>query len=93
MRYAYTDLGPQQEGSTAIVRWRGSAAKVMLFDPVNFTKYVDRLPCRSATGGRYRCPPARLEIPENGRWYAVVDLGAPTSGRPPSVEVEVLGAA
>ena len=87
MRYAYGDLGEQREGATAIVHWGGSAATVMLFDPVNFNKYVDRLPCHCDTGGRYRRPPARLSIPQRGRWYAVVDLGGNASGRPPTVEV------
>ena len=87
MRYAYRDLGEQQEGCTAVVRWSGSPATVMLFDPVNFKKYVDRLPCHCTNGGRYRRAPARLSIPERGRWYAVVDLGGHTSGRPPTVEV------
>lgn len=88
MRYAYKDLGRQREGCTATVHWGGSAATVMLFDPVNFTKYVDRLPCYCDTGGRYRCPPARLAIPHDGHWYAVVDLGGNTSARPPTVEVQ-----
>ncbi|HLY50192.1 MAG TPA: DUF1883 domain-containing protein [Solirubrobacteraceae bacterium] len=87
MRYAYSDLGEQPEGATAVVRWGGSPATVMLLDPVNFEKYVDRLPCRCNTGGRYRCSPARLSIPEHGRWYAVVDLGGNTSGIRPTVQV------
>jgi hypothetical protein len=87
MRYAYTDLGEQHEGTTAIIRWDGSPAKVMLFDPVNFTKYIDRLPCSCDTGGRYRRSPAQLQIPTEGRWYAVVDLGGHTSGRPPTIEL------
>ena len=87
MRYAYTDLGNQQQGTTAIVRWSGSPAIVMLFDPLNFTKYIDRLPCFCDTGGRFSRSPARLSIPEDGRWYAVVDLGGYTSGRPPTVEL------
>jgi len=87
MRYAYSDLGEQQEGSTATVHWGGAPATVMLLDPVNFHKYVERLPCRCDSGGRYRCSPARLSIPQQGRWYAVVDLGGHTSGRPPTIEV------
>jgi hypothetical protein len=87
MRYAYKPLGKQQEGTTAVVRWPGSPATVMLFDPVNFAKYVDRLPCFFDTGGRYGCSPARLSIPHDGRWYAVVDLGGYSSGKPPTVEL------
>jgi hypothetical protein len=88
MRYAYKDLGRQREGCAAIVRWSGTPARVMLFDPVNFTRYVDRLPCHCDTGGRYRCPPARLPIPRDGHWYAVVDLGGYASARPPTVELQ-----
>jgi uncharacterized protein DUF1883 len=88
MRYAYKHLGRQREGCTAVVRWGGSAATVMLFDPVNFTKYVDRLPCHCDAGGRYHCPPAQLPIPSDGDWYAVVDLGGHTSGRRPTVEIQ-----
>jgi hypothetical protein len=86
MRYAYKDLGKQREGTTAIVRWAGSPATVMLLDPVNFAKYVDRLPCHCDTGGR-GCSPARLTIPQDGRWYVVADLGAYSSGKAPTVEL------
>jgi hypothetical protein len=87
MRYAYRNLGEQQEGCTAVVRWSGAPATVMLFDPVNFHKYVDRLPWHCDTGGRYRRSPARLPIPQRGRWFAVVDFGGNSAGRPPTVEV------
>lgn len=89
MRYAYKDLGTQREGATAVVRWGVASATVMLFDPVNFTKYVDRLPSHSDGGGRFRTPPARLTIPADGRWYVVADLGGHSSGRGPTIEVEV----
>jgi hypothetical protein len=88
MRYAYKDLGRQQAGTTAIMRWGGAPATVMLFDPVNFAKYVGRLPCHCDTGGRYSCSPARLSIPQDGRWYAVLDLGGHSSGRAPTVELQ-----
>ena len=78
-RYAYRDLGEQPAGSTAVVRWRGSAADVVLLDPVNFGNYSQaRTPVFFSGGGRYRRSPARLSIPEDGRWYVVADLG-PTS--------------
>ena len=88
MRYAYRDLGDQPAGSTVVVRWTGSDATVLLVDPVNFSKYrfQDGRPFSYDGGGRYRRPPARLSIPEDGRWYVVVDRGH-YSGRPPTVEV------
>lgn len=87
MRYAYGDLGRQQEGTTAVVRWGGSAATVILLDPVNFAKYVRRMPFIYGAGGHYHHSPARLTTPSTGRWYVVADLGAYVSQSPPTVEV------
>lgn len=88
MRYACKELGEQPAGSTAVVSWSGSAANVLLLDPVNFSKYehCDGRPFFYDAGGHYRRPPARLSIPQDGRWYVVVDLGAP-AGQAPTVEV------
>ena len=88
MRYAYKDLGQQPAGSIAVVRWKGASANVILLDPVNFSKYqhTDGRPFFFDGGGHYRRPPARLSIPEDGRWYIVVDLGG-QSGAVPTVEV------
>ena len=101
MRYAYGDLGEQTAGSTAVVRWRGSAANVMLLDPVNFAKYRDgRIPVAYSGGGHGRSP-ARLSIPQDGRWYVVADFGGtsteatveilrPHGGKPPASEEKSL---
>ena len=75
MRYAYQDLGHQDDGTTVVVRWRGSGADVLLLDPVNFTKYYEgRHPVFYSAGGKYGRPPAELTIPQGGRWYVVADL-------------------
>jgi len=89
MRYAYHDLGEQQRGATAVVRWRGSPADVLLLDPVNFSKYREgrRLVIYSA-GGHFRRPPARLTIPQDGHWYAVADLGGYSSNTRATIEVQ-----
>ena len=88
MRYAYKDLGKQPAGSTVVVHWSGSAANVMLLDPVNFSRYqyLDGRPFFYDGGGRYRRSPARLSIPEDGRWYVVVDLRH-YSSTAPTIEV------
>lgn len=88
MRYAYRDLGEQTAGTTVLVRWTGSDASVILLDPVNFSKYQfrDGRPFSYAGGGKYRRPPAELSIPQDGRWYVVVDLGR-YAGAAPTVEV------
>lgn len=87
MRYAYKDLGEQPAGSTAVVRWSGSAANVLLLDPVNFSKYVKRWPFIHHAGGRYQHPPAQLSIPHDGRWYVAVDLGRHVTDIAPTVEM------
>jgi Domain of unknown function (DUF1883) len=88
MRYAYQDLGEQPSGATAVVRWQGASAQVVLLDPVNFSKYVERSPFVYHGGGRYRRPPARLPIPKNGHWYVAVDLGGNVTNVEPTVEVQ-----
>jgi hypothetical protein len=75
MRYAYHDLGQQEEGAVVVVHWRAAAADVLLLDPVNFSKYCEgRRPVVFTAGGRYARTPARLTVPESGRWYVVADL-------------------
>jgi hypothetical protein len=88
MRYAYHDLGKRGRGDTVVVRWHAAAADVMLVDPVNFAKYCEgRKPVIYSAGGRYGRPPARLTIPQDGRWYVVVDLRGNTSHPNATVEV------
>lgn len=102
MGYAYSDLGEQTAGSTAVVRWRGSAANVVLLDPVNFARYRDgRTPVFHSAGEHGRSP-ARLTIPQDGRWYVVADLGGTShkasveilkphgGGKPPATEEKSL---
>jgi hypothetical protein len=90
MRYAYHDLGKRGEGDTVLVRWHGAAADVMLVDPVNFAKYYEgRKPVIYSAGGRYGRPPARLTVPQDGRWYVVADLRGHSSH--PDATVEVVG--
>jgi hypothetical protein len=86
MRYAYKDLGEQTAGTTAVVAWRGSAADVLLLDPVSFCKYrAGRSAVFYSGGGRFGRSPARLSVPEDGRWYVVADFRG--SSADPSVEI------
>ena len=87
MRYAYQDLGEQPRGTTVVVRWTSSAANAILLDPVNFTRYVERWPFVYHGGGRYQDSPAHLSIPQDGRWFVVVDIGRYVAEIAPIVEV------
>jgi hypothetical protein len=84
MRYAYKDLGVQAAGTTVVVRWSGSAANVLLLDAVNFSKYryTDGRPFFYDGGAHYARPPAEISIPQDGRWYVVVDLGGNARSAP-----------
>jgi hypothetical protein len=74
MRYSYYDLGHQPAGSTVVVNLTGSAANVLLLDPTNFARYrsADAFAYR---GGNFKRSPAEIEIPKDGHWYVVIDLG------------------
>lgn len=74
MKYLYYDLGEQQQDSCVVVHLRGSAANVILLDPVNFDRYRFHQPFQY-TGGLNARTPARLQIPHDGRWYLVIDCG------------------
>jgi Domain of unknown function (DUF1883) len=74
MRYCYYDLGQQQEDRCAVLRMRGSAANVILIDPLNFDRY------RSGKfffylGGYCLRSPIRLQITEGEHWHLVIDHG------------------
>lgn len=87
MYYSYYDLGKEPENRRAVLRLRGTAANVILLDPLNFHRY------RSGqsffyTGGYSRRSPVRLEIPPDVHWYLVIDHGG-YAGRV-QAELEVL---
>ena len=75
MKYYYYDLGEQQKGSCVVAYLRGSAANVILLDPLNFDRYRFGQPFRYARGGLFTRTPARLRIPRDGHWCLVVDCG------------------
>lgn len=74
MKYLYYDLGDQQQDSHVIAHLRGSAANVILLDPLNFDCYRFGRPFLY-TGGLYTRTPVRLRIPRDGHWYLVIDCG------------------
>ena len=74
MRYTRYDMGQQRAGTEITVKLKGSVANVILVDPVNLRRYQSGRPFLY-TGGHYTRSPVRLEVPEDGHWYIVVDLG------------------
>src|SRR5947209_9258186 len=92
MKYAYADLGAQEQGNEVVINVRGGAHGAMLIDVANFLRYRTGRSFRF-TGGRYRGSPARLEVPEDGHWYAVLDLGTYNGRAKATVEVLTPGAA
>lgn len=88
MTYAYQDLGNRPAGSTALVRWQGPGADVLLLDPLNFQRYRQAgTPVFYSGGGRYGRSPACLPIPEDGRWFVVADFRSFSSKAKATVEV------
>jgi hypothetical protein len=77
MRYFYYDIGEQPKGTRLVAHLRGSAANVIVLDPLNFDRYRSGQPF-VYTGGLYTRTPARLQLPEDGHWYLVVDCGGYT---------------
>ena len=47
---------------------------MLLLDPANFARYRAGQPFEYVGGLRKRSP-VRLEVPHDGRWYALLDLG------------------
>ena len=78
MKYLYWDLGERQQGSRVVAHLRGSAANVILLDPVSFDRYRYGLSFQY-TGCLHADmrQPARCEIPKDGHWYLVIDCGGP----------------
>jgi Domain of unknown function (DUF1883) len=57
-----------------VVHLRGSSANVILLDPLNFDRYRFGRPFEY-TGGLHTRTPARIQIPQEGHWYLVIDCG------------------
>lgn len=74
MRYCYYDLGEEPNDRLAVLRTRGSAANVILLDPLNFYRYRNGQ-LFSYLGGYCRRTPVRLKIPKGEHWYLVIDHG------------------
>lgn len=73
MKFTHYDIGYQSRGTVVEVSLSGSAANVRLLDGANFQSY--RAGRRHTYyGGLIRRSPARLVVPQSGRWNVTVDL-------------------
>ena len=87
MRFWCYDLGQQPDDRLAVLRMRGSAANVILLDPLNLYRYRNGQSF-FYWGGYHRRPSVRLEIPKDEHWYLVIDDGG--YGRSVHTELQVL---
>ena len=78
------DLGHRAAGDKVTINLRGSAANVMLLDSTNFAAYRNGRR-HSGHGGRATASPVRLQVPRDGSWHVVIELG----GRAGQVEATV----
>lgn len=74
MNFTYYDLKHLKRGQIVEVTLRGNAANVLLLDSSNFASYKAGRRFRYY-GGQATRSPVRIPVPQNGRWYVVIDLG------------------
>jgi hypothetical protein len=87
MKYSHLDLGPQEAGSTVVVRVRGGATGVLLLNIANFLRYQADRSFHYHGGGRYRGKPVRIQVPHDDHWFVVLELGTYNGRARATVEV------
>jgi hypothetical protein len=91
VRFAYFNLGHQENGSVVSVSLGGSAANVVLLNPANFARYRAGQ-AFAYFGGYFTEPQAEITVPEDGHWFVVVDHGGYRGHARARVSVRVAGA-
>lgn len=74
MKFHYYNLGYVKGGEIVQVNLHGTVANVRLMDGINFNNFKKEKK-HVFFGGYGLKSPVRLQIPETGYWYLVVDLG------------------
>ncbi len=74
MQFTHYDLGQKQGGEVVEVSLSGTAANVRLMDSSAFQSFRAGRQHRYY-GGHATRSPVRLQIPNSGHWYVVIDLG------------------
>jgi hypothetical protein len=72
MNFNYWDLGQQSAGTFVQVTLSGNAANVRLLDSANYSAFKAGRNARGYGGYATRSP-VRLQIPNSGQWYVVID--------------------
>ena len=80
------DLGYRSAGSVVEATLSGNAANVRLLDSSEFQSYKSGRQHRYY-GGHYTQSPVRIQIPYNGNWHVVIDLGGYAGSVQSSVRV------
>lgn len=86
VEHLYFDLGQQKKGATAVVTL-DKQANVQLMTSSEYRSYKSGRKYRYY-GGLAKKSPARIQIPGNGRWMIVVDLGGHAGKVRAGVEVQ-----
>lgn len=74
-KYTVRDLGTGNKGLVVTFTLSGSAANCVLVDAANYSNFRSGRKFRYL-GGAVTASPYKLQVPDNGHWYAVVFLGA-----------------
>ena len=74
VKYAHYDLGRQPAGRIVEVSLSGNAANVRLLDSSNFNAFRQGRQ-HHYHGGHATRSPVRLQVPRDGHWFILVDLG------------------
>lgn len=74
MEFVHYDLGQRKAGEIVEVTLKQNAANVRLMNSSNFQSFRSGRQHR-AVGGHATQSPVRLQIPNSGHWYVVLDLG------------------
>lgn len=74
MKYTVYNLGNLVKGNIVEVTLKGNAANVLLLDGSNYNNYKNGRRYKYY-GGFVKSSPYRVVVPNNGRWFVVINLG------------------
>jgi hypothetical protein len=72
LEYIYSEIQARAGAIVEVALDR--QANVCLFNPTNYSRFKSGQQCRGY-GGRALRSPLRFQVPSNGTWYVVIELG------------------